>query len=346
MNPRVSICLPTLNRRAFLPERMDSIRRQTLPDWEVIAVDSYSDDGTFEALQQWAREDWRVHVHQAERDGVYTNINRCIERARGDYVYIATSDDTMAPDCLEKLVAALDAHPECDIGHCEVRINDDLGRYASDWWARTSVFARTSGALLDRCHVRRAPFDGLLHLLGGTVFISLTQIVVRRSLFERIGRFDPRWGSVGDFHWNMRACLVSNIIHVPGTWAGFRIHAGQATAAVGFASAEHLRKIEEMIADALAQSAPPLESLRKAGDPAWWSHARDMRRLLLEMARCNGSLSRRLLCLLGAASRGSAAVRSHLANRLLHRPRWPEGEAEVILNWLQAAGQADVVTPA
>src|SRR5688572_20016405 len=104
-HPRVSICLPNLNTRRYLPERIETIVGQTYPDWELIVSDNYSDDGAWEFFEALASKDPRVDAAQAPRQGLYANWNRCIERARGEFVYIATSDDTMAPDCLEKMVA-------------------------------------------------------------------------------------------------------------------------------------------------------------------------------------------------------------------------------------------------
>ena len=43
--PRVSICLPNLNHRPWLRERLDTIWGQSFTDWELIVVDGYSDDG-------------------------------------------------------------------------------------------------------------------------------------------------------------------------------------------------------------------------------------------------------------------------------------------------------------
>jgi hypothetical protein len=48
-----------------------------------------------------------------------------IRRAQGKYIYIATSDDTMAPDFLEKMVQALEDHPECDLADSSTRIVGD-----------------------------------------------------------------------------------------------------------------------------------------------------------------------------------------------------------------------------
>ena len=175
-------------------------------------------------------------------------------QAKGNYVYIATSDDTMPSDCLEKLVRALESHPECDVAHCKLKAIDEKGGddERSEWWRTRSLFARSSGDLLDHPHIRKAPFDGLLHLLGETVYTSITQLLIRRSLFDRIGMFESTWGSVGDFNWDMRAGLAASTIHVPDTWGGWRIHSSQATSGVSIGSPEHSRKIQSMIEDAIA----------------------------------------------------------------------------------------------
>src|SRR5262249_49784139 len=110
--PKLSICVPNLNNRRFLRERFAAIYQQTFQGWELIVVDNYSDDGAWEFLQEQASRDRRIRLSQAPREGLYANWNNCIRQASGEYVYIATSDDTMAPDCLEKLTAALETHRE------------------------------------------------------------------------------------------------------------------------------------------------------------------------------------------------------------------------------------------
>ena len=339
MKPTVSICLPTLNSCRFLAERLESIRRQTFSDWEIIAVDSHSEDGTRELLQQFALEDSRVHVHQAVRDGIYPNINRCISLSRAPYIYIATSDDTMAPDCLEKLVAALEGHQECDLAHCTLRVIDETGRVSDkqEWWLRRSTFAKSSGELLQCAHVRRAPFDGLLHLLGETVYTSITQLLIRRSLFDRIGLFEARWGSVGDFNWGMRAGLVASTVHVPDTWGGWRIHANQATAGAAIGSPEHSKTIDGMIENALASCEKSLaphavQSLSKT---------LELRQFLTEAARRTNSLQRKVFIVRRLLA-GSPAARGCLKAKSCNKP-WPGSAPDLVQTWLEQAGIGPVL---
>lgn len=321
--PLVSVCLPNLNTRPFLELRIASILDQSYSNWELVISDNFSEDGAWEYFQAVASREPRVSIAQAPREGMYANWNKCVERARGEYIYIATSDDVMPPNCLQKLVDALDANPDCDIAHCPLLPIDESGQELTalrDWWWSKSAFAQSSGALVRSMHVRTAPHDGLLHLLGSSVYISMTQLLIRRTLFERVGMFDARWGSVGDFNWNMRAGLVANTVHVPDTGGGWRLHASQATAAVAFKSPEFADKVDAMIDHALHSCAHSLapEVLRPL-ESAWLEEASELRRYLLGLRNQAGWLAKILYagtCVL----RGSAAARSHLLLRLRGKP--------------------------
>src|SRR6187402_2601104 len=54
MDPKVSICVPNLNTRPFLPERFQTIREQSLNDWELLVYDSHSTDGAWEYICELA----------------------------------------------------------------------------------------------------------------------------------------------------------------------------------------------------------------------------------------------------------------------------------------------------
>jgi glycosyltransferase involved in cell wall biosynthesis len=228
--PKVSICLPNLNNRRFLRERLDTIFQQTMTDWELVVVDNFSDDGAWEFFQEQAGLDKRMRVSQAPREGLYANWNNCIREARGEYVYIATSDDTMSPDCLEKLVAALDEHPDCGLAHCCLTFIDDKGEpiLNGHCWANwaTTLFL---GDWNKKPHVRPRGHDTVMALGLKTAYYSITQILVRRSLFDEVGMFQKHWGSFADLEWQMRASLATKTVHIPEYLATWRIHPEQAS---------------------------------------------------------------------------------------------------------------------
>jgi glycosyltransferase involved in cell wall biosynthesis len=340
--PLVSVCLPNLNTFPYLQERVDTILKQTYSNWELIVIDSFSDDGSWELFEQLARKDRRVSIAQASR-GLYASWNKCIGRARGEYVYIATSDDTMALDCLEKLVAALDEHKDCDLAHCTLVIIDKDGApVAAPEWRDTAVFSLGIPELVNQRHVRRAPCDGLLHLTGHMVYQSITELLIRRSLFARIGGFRESWGSIGDLYWDMKAGLVANTVHVPDTWAAWRVYPSQETASVNFASVDHARKVGEMIREAVLVCESYLAPEVVAGlKDHWLDWSSDMRTYYRGLRNRPGFLQRRLF---QASQVGEKAVRAELIDRLCGNPKWPERAPGEIRRWLESLGLGPVYT--
>lgn len=341
--PRVSICLPNLNTRPYLEERVETILSQSLQDWELIVVDSYSDDGSWEFFTELAARDPRVHIAQAPR-GLYASWNRCIQLSRGEYVYIATSDDTMASDCLEKLVLALDRHRRVDLAHCTLRTIDPQGGPVEDpRWPDCTVLAFGTEDVLRLPHLRRAPFDGLLHLTGQTVYCSATQLLIRRSLFQRIGYFNTHWGSIADFNWNMKASLASDTVHVPDTWASFRIHPTQATASVNFHSPEFASRVEEMIDDAFNTCEQFLKpELADAIKSRWLPLAKQLRlyyaglRIRRDVRARRAFQARELIA-------GPMAVRTEITRRMFGARRWPDAVPRQIHDWLVSSGLQPIV---
>jgi GT2 family glycosyltransferase len=193
-------------------------------------VDSNSNDGSREILESHVRNDPRIRLIQAPRDGIYANLNRCLELSTGSYVYIATSDDTMTPDCLERMVRALEENRDCGLGHCCLEIIDETGGPVSTeqgWHHRSPQ--KYFGPWIHQPHIRRAPHDGMLHFGLGTVYASLTQLLIRRRVFEELGWFRTDCGPHADFEWGMRIGLQENVLHIPQALATWRRHRRQAT---------------------------------------------------------------------------------------------------------------------
>jgi Glycosyl transferase family 2 len=342
--PLVSICLPNLNTRSYLQERVDSIFRQSFANWEMVVSDNFSDDGAWEFFEELARKDRRVSIAQAPREGLYSNWNNCLRRARGEYVYIATSDDSMAEDCIEKLVMALEEQKDCDLAHCRLVIVDDTGAASADTkWPDCTMFRHGLEEDTNGRHLRRAPSDGLLHLVGEHVVLSITQLLIRRSLFSRTGLFESKWGSVGDFNWEMKAGLVANMVHVPDTWATWRIHSTQATAAVDLFSPERSRKIDEMIEDAVSVCTPYMQPEIVSGlKEQWLPKSREMRAYYAALRNRKSAFSRRVHQLRQLCG-GGEGTRSEVLGRLRRRPKWGDVAPTQMRSWLESLGITPVV---
>ena len=108
--PIVSVIVPTRNRRAYLEEALESVRRQTFERWEIVVVDDASEDGTRAWIE--ALRDDRLRLLGMESNvGSTITRNAGLEAARGDYCLFLDDDDLLPPDALARHVAAIAAHP-------------------------------------------------------------------------------------------------------------------------------------------------------------------------------------------------------------------------------------------
>lgn len=106
----VSIILPVFNAERFLSQCLDSILRQTYQDWELIAVDDGSKDGSMEILKSYEKREHRIHIISKENEGVSIARNIALKHAHGDYIYFVDSDDIVMPEGLMILVKAMDSN--------------------------------------------------------------------------------------------------------------------------------------------------------------------------------------------------------------------------------------------
>ncbi len=105
MSPAVSVIIPSFNHEAFIGRAIDSALAVDGVDLEVIVVDDGSTDASRARLEQV--EDSRVRVHLQENQGAHAALNRGLEEAGGDFIFILNSDDAFVPGRISALTGRL-----------------------------------------------------------------------------------------------------------------------------------------------------------------------------------------------------------------------------------------------
>src|SRR3954454_23268459 len=112
--PKVTVIIPSYNHARYLPRRLDSVLGQTFGDFEVLFLDDASSDGSravFEAHAASSDPRVRALFNESNSGSTFKQWNRGLREARGEYVWIAESDDYADQSLLAELVECLDAHP-------------------------------------------------------------------------------------------------------------------------------------------------------------------------------------------------------------------------------------------
>ena len=129
----VSIIIPIYNVEQYITACLKSVKAQTYSDYEVILVDDCGTDGSMKMVETFINHNlndnlnknrWRIVNHERNR-GLSAARNTGTDAAIGKYVYYLDSDDTIFPDCLEKLVGEAErTEAEMVVGGINV-IGDD-----------------------------------------------------------------------------------------------------------------------------------------------------------------------------------------------------------------------------
>ena len=166
--PRVSIVIPTFNRKRLLAEAIASVLAQGEQDFELIVVDDGSTDGTAEDLATRHADEPRLRVVRQTNGGSGPARNRGLAEARAPWTAFLDSDDLWDADYLERQLAFAEAHPDADLVIADLRLEGPWERDAATvftrkaWRAPDSLDAMLEGAwalpssMLVRTEVARA----------------------------------------------------------------------------------------------------------------------------------------------------------------------------------------------
>ena len=125
MQPRLSICIATLNRGAFIGQTLDTIVGQLQDDVELVIVDGASKDSTADVVGRYTEADSRVrYVRLPKASGVDQDYDLAVSHARGEYCWLMTDDDLLKPGAVDRVLAALDGKVELVVVNTEVRTVD------------------------------------------------------------------------------------------------------------------------------------------------------------------------------------------------------------------------------
>lgn len=113
-----------------LEEAIESILQQTYCDWELIMCDDGSEDNAYEIATRFSNQYKNIIVLQNERNmGLNYTLNKCLEKARGEYIARMDGDDISLPTRLEREVEFLEQHKEYAIVSTNMIYFDEDGEW-------------------------------------------------------------------------------------------------------------------------------------------------------------------------------------------------------------------------
>jgi glycosyltransferase involved in cell wall biosynthesis len=172
----ISVIMAVRNGERFLRQAIESVRAQTYRPLEIVFIDGQSTDGTAEIARSYKE----VRYIRQENAGVSNAYNLGVESSRGELIAFLSHDDFWTPDKLALQAGYLNEHPEAD---CVV--------------TRVKFFLETGCAF---------PSTMREDVLEGDHPLRIPEtLLARRSVFDRVGLFDPEIPVASDMDWFARA---------------------------------------------------------------------------------------------------------------------------------------------
>ncbi len=203
--PAISVIMPAYNASQTIAASIESLKSQTLQNWELIVVDDGSSDDTSQIALALAQQDPRICVVQRPNSGPSIARNRGVDLARADVLAFLDADDFWAPERLLGMLSKFDQEPSLGVAFSRTRFID----------AKTLK----PGTLTP--HI---PLLTSADIMAENAVCSTSNIVCRKSVFMATGGFTAGLDYAEDQDWLLRVALEGNceIAGVDAEWFFYR----------------------------------------------------------------------------------------------------------------------------
>lgn len=220
--PTVSVIIPNYNHARYLRQRIESVLQQTYRDFELILLDDCSADESRSILSEYAGDSRvRIEFNEINSGSAFKQWNKGVRLARGEYVWIAESDDYADARFLERLVAVLETEPKITFVYCRSWRIDADGRpsgfvdpeFPDDIRSRWSADYCADGSAECR--------DYMTHC---NTVPNASAVLFRKTDYERVGGTDEILCLCGDWKLWAAMALTGKVVYLAEPLNYYRFH--------------------------------------------------------------------------------------------------------------------------
>lgn len=246
--PRVSVIVPNYNHGRFLEKRMNSILSQTFQDYEIIFLDDASTDNSIEICQKYSSlKNFRFNINKVNSGCTFKQWNKGVRIAKGEYIWIAESDDYADRKFLEKLVAKLDENQQLGLAYCQSWIVDQDDKMIGSEKINTNWIDRERWT---RDYTNNGVNECSRYLLQQNTIPNASAVVFRKWVFLDCGGADESLKLTGDWYTWVNILLNSDITFLAEHLNYFRHHEDSVRTSsekIGLGLEERYRMLQYMV---------------------------------------------------------------------------------------------------
>ena len=182
MAAQVSILIPAYNAASFIAKAIESVLAQTFTNWQLIVVDDFSSDNTYEIASQYASD--KIVVHRNDSNlGMLGNWNRGILLCHSEYFVKLDADDYWHPEFLDASMKVIEANPDVGLVFTRYVNVDQDGKLVEGSDHELPEFARNNS--FSCIPLVKKGVEGMLQY----PILRQGLSVMRREIFDEIGAY-------------------------------------------------------------------------------------------------------------------------------------------------------------
>ena len=223
MPPKVSVIVPNYNHAPYLKERIDSILNQTYQDFELILLDDCSTDNSRDILLSYKDNPHVTQIvfNETNSGSPFAQWNKGIELAKGEWIWIAESDDWADLDFLEVMMREVAQYPSVGLAYAKARYMHE----GKEIWPQKATGRIKEFNGIDFVH-NVLLYDNLIYNVSMTLF--------ERQLYYKISH--PLYNQMrvsGDWMFYILMCQYTHVLQIDDFLSYYRMHSSN-TSVVGY----------------------------------------------------------------------------------------------------------------
>ena len=161
MNKLVSVIMPAFNAAKYIALSIESVKKQSYSNWELIIINDGSTDKTEEVIEPYLLKDNRIRYYSQANKGQGAARNMALQYANGDFLAFLDADDLWVPEKLEKQVEILSKNGNIDLLFSSGFIFDETGNIDS-FDVKDQKWSKEDGAVAKFIKKNRIPILSVL----------------------------------------------------------------------------------------------------------------------------------------------------------------------------------------
>ncbi|WP_342329803.1 glycosyltransferase [Pedobacter sp. FW305-3-2-15-E-R2A2] len=217
--PKVSIIIPNYNHAIFLKQRIDSVLNQSFQDFEIIILDDCSTDDSRDVIELYKKEPQVSTISYNKQNGGNTFLQweKGISIAKGEFIWIAESDDWCENTLLEELISGINSDKNCAISYCQSYCIEQTNKIS---WLSQHPY------LMER-------MDGhsfiQQYMVNNNTIFNASMVLWRKELFNSVSKEFLKYKFCGDWLFWIELAKQGNV-HISGKLMNyFRKHGADVT---------------------------------------------------------------------------------------------------------------------